>query len=734
MEKKKMLIALLLSTFGSYASAQFSKELTVEQKGLYQSKQTELAPEISQFKDSLLNQFVIKDKYQNEYESIVEYYAIRKALSIRNIDKKVSLSETTESLLEDYIKDMRKILFLNGYNVSTPNIQLAYSMRKKLNLSEENLREIAEKAADLTIYSYPNSNECWRAELNCLSNILTDKQMYSFIQKRNKLDIEEKTIKAWELLQNARVSNLPKDSIRVYNYYTKRAVADELYAENPSMKKEAYEGIRLFSPSVIHSLEALQRKQKKANSKNTIKKKTETTVSSPKEKYIWSLHSNQTLEKDRETQDIIMQILGANGMIERKHSFVSLKDHANTKNNATAMNALALMYLKGYGTEADTLSALNWWKKAGEQGCSDAYNNLGIFYKTVSNYINQEKSFLYFSKAAERGDISGNYFTGYMLYKGIGCEQSYEKAIEHFKIGANVSYAPSLYMLGLCYRNGYGVEQNEHTGLSFLRQAASKSYKQALKELELATPENNISVIRKRSLASNKLPSQHPQKILSSKKNNTFEDGEYVGTLVTYDWSGKYIIEETPLTLTINSFGKQIEGVWQEEGKEAIMLAANIEGSKLRFSNQAKKKMGKYKNMAVTTLFHEADIQIIKNEVETSLIGTLEMYSPQTNEKERPMYIHLTLRKEEDINSNKVVIAYPNPFSKELNLSINMDKDETVLIAIYDMRGQNVYQYNAGVLSTGKQHIAIQPNLRKGTYIAKVFIGEKENQLVIISK
>lgn len=727
MEKKKLLIALLLSTFGGYACAQFSKELTKEQKSAFQNRQVELTSEVTLVKDSLLKKFAIKDEYKKEFESIIQYYIPLKILSEYN-------NEETNNLFQEYKREMRKILYLNGYNVSTPGIQLAYTMRKKLNLSEESLRMLAEKAADITVNSFPNKEECWRTELNHLSSILTNKQIYHLIENKNRLKIRENTNKALELLRSSETHNTPKDSIRIYNYYTKRAVADELYEKDPMMKKEAYEGIRTFSPSTIHTLEALQRKQKRVKSQNVPKEKTVASSTQIKDQYIWSLNSDQTLIGDVEIQKIIMQILGANGHIERDYSFIALREHANKENNGTAMNALALMYLKGYGTKSDTISALNWWKKAGEYGCSDAYNNLGTFYKTENNYIDQEKAFIYFSKAAEKGNISGNYFVGYMLYKGIGCEQSYEKAIEHFKIGANVSYAPSLYMLGLCYRNGYGIEQNEQIGISYLKQAANKSYKQALKELELKTPENCISVIRKQNITSNKFPSQYPQQTFSKKRNNTIEDGEYIGTLVTYDWSGKYIIEETPLTLTINSYGKHIEGIWQEEGKEAIIIAADIEGSKVKFNNQAKKEIGKYKHMTVCAFFQEADIQIIKNEDETSLLGTLQMYSPQTKEKERPMYLSITQTKGEHNNNNKVIIAYPNPFSNELNLRIDMEKEETIAIAIYDMQGQNVYQHNVGVLPAGKQHIAIQPNLKRGTYISKVFIGEKENQLVIISK
>lgn len=136
--------------------------------------------------------------------------------------------------------------------------------------------------------------------------------------------------------------------------------------------------------------------------------------------------------------------------------------------------------------------------------------------------------------------------------------------------------------------------------------------------------------------------------------------------------------------------------------------------------------------MTQSFYLQEADIQVIEVENEISILGTIQMYSVSAKEKERPMYLSIT-KKNKKTEKNRLT-AYPNPFAQELNLLINMQNTDKVRLFIYSIKGEPIYQYDAGVISMGEQHITVYPNLTRGTYIVKVFIGEEENQLTIISK
>lgn len=714
MEKKKLLIALLLSTFGGYACAQFCKELTIEEK-----KQSEKHySKIQNKKQKIVASFDIKKEYQDEIISIIDYYEAKKYIFKYNTIKEKQ-SDNEKAFYKEYYNELYQILFLNGYYKTTPNYQLAFSLRNELKLSKTALRKLALKAIDMNMNIQPqNEQECWNIEFKELTKILTNEQMDVLLSRKNIHKIWHNVDKAWNLLCKYPENIVTQDSLNIklylYNYFRKKTIADELYWNNPELHNEVHQTIKRFSPSIVQKVELLQKKNRKKD-RSSIKDFLKTTPY--KENYIWSTSFNRFEDNKYQIKKAIKLAIGADGRLERDTAFSTLSTYANK--NATAMNALGLMYLKGYGTSPDTLLALNWLTKAGESGCYDAYNNLGVFYKLESRYMNHEKAFKHFSRAAEKGNPIGSYHTGYMLYKGIGCDQNYELAINHFKTCANINYAPGLYMLGLCYRNGYGVEMNESTGRKFLELSAAQSYKLALKELEMPCSENSILTTRKCNMGKTYTDSQYQPFNNIAFKVSDIKNGKYTGYLMTYDWSGKHIIDKTFLELSICNNGNFITGEWREENKEPIKIYGHIENSKLIFDNQVRRKVGRYKSMTHFSIFQEADLKIIEEEGSISISGILQMYSAQTKEKERPMYLTVKNIKE-DSDSQRIVI-YPNLYSKELNVYINVQRPTNIHIIIYNIQGIPVYKYNVGKLYEGEQFIAIQPNITKGTYIAKIF-------------
>lgn len=103
-----------------------------------------------------------------------------------------------------------------------------------------------------------------------------------------------------------------------------------------------------------------------------------------KDYYLW-LPADQN-QSNSQTIEAITLAVGANGRINREEAFIQLKKMA-IRDNPFAINALGLMYLKGYGTEADTITALNYWKVAGNNGYQDAFNNIGFSIIQKSNFV-----------------------------------------------------------------------------------------------------------------------------------------------------------------------------------------------------------------------------------------------------------------------------------------------------------------------------------------------------------
>ena len=75
MEKKKLLIALLLSVFVSYVNAQFCKQLTSEEQSKAKKRIN-----IEQNEKRVLSYFAVNENYQEEFKAIIHYYETLKAI------------------------------------------------------------------------------------------------------------------------------------------------------------------------------------------------------------------------------------------------------------------------------------------------------------------------------------------------------------------------------------------------------------------------------------------------------------------------------------------------------------------------------------------------------------------------------------------------------------------------------------------------------------------------------
>jgi hypothetical protein len=446
-----------------------------------------------------------------------------------------------------------------------------------------------------------------------------------------------------------------------------------------------------------------------------------------------------------EIQSAIALAQGTRGQIDRQKAFEILQPYA-AAGNRRAMNALGLIYINGYIATPDTVQAVYWLTQAAENGFSPAWDNLGVIYKYARGGVkmNFDKAFYCFEQSAKTGSIVGLYNAGYMLYKGFGCEQNYEKAFEYFTQSAEKNYSPAMYMLGLCYRNSYGTLRHEGNANYWLAFADKLAYKPATDEIEAETPENREGSMKIRSAQAIEIPAQHMRiKHLNFVKNM---DGCYEGVLITYDWSGKHIIRETAIELNLVSDGKNVEGTWIENG-DTVMLRAEQENDRLRFFNTEQFRSDHY-TVDSPALFNfvDAEMQITENGSEISLNGNLTMFSPQTLEPERPMYIAIRRKidGENDNNSTGLenatsleknsMYVYPVPFGNELNLSFTQTRQENVRIAIYDFAGGCVLMYDAGVLPAGEQRLTIETALPAGTYIVKLFTATRSEQAVVISK
>ena len=423
---------------------------------------------------------------------------------------------------------------------------------------------------------------------------------------------------------------------------------------------------------------------------------------------------------------------GSRGRINKQEALKLFQEYA-AKGHPRAMNGLGLMYLLGDVVQTDSAKAIELFTTAGKMNYPYAWQNLGIMYFYAHAGVQQdfEKAYACYEKAVACKGIAALYDAGYMLYKGLGCEQNYEKAFRYFVKGAGKGHSPCMYMLGLCFRNGYGTEVNPGEANYWLTEAEKKGYRFASDELEAETPENSLKGTRIQSNQAMTVPAQYAR--VRGVQPETELSGVYQGVLVEYDWSGQHIIKETPMQLTLHTDGDRVQGEWQE-GENTVWLNATFKDGALLFENTRQTREDRYSpEEPILYQFTEATIQAAN----ASLTGNIRMYSPESMEPQRPMYISLqkagTTTIEEELK-NSSLRAYPNPFSNELNLCFTLSEPAKVTVAIYDYAGRNVFMSNMGEYSAGEQRFVFTPNLAQGVYIVKVFAGKQSYQVIVMKE
>lgn len=396
-----------------------------------------------------------------------------------------------------------------------------------------------------------------------------------------------------------------------------------------------------------------------------------------------------------------------------------------------AMNALGIAYMAGIGVEKDTALAVRWMEQSGESGFHEAYHNLGMMYKDGRQGVGQDftKSVSYFRKGVTAGSVMCLYDLGFMLYKGLGCVQDYTAAADLFQQGADRDHTPCLYMLGLCYRNGYGVERDTVRSSHLLGRAAALGYRAAMEELYRPLPENPPA--RNVSAAPATMP------LISTEVNDTsMLAGDYIGVLVMYDWSGRYVLGEKPVAMNIRHTGKGIGGRMVLATDTIHFKAAVSPSGKLRFHDGVVELAERYTTSEkVRYRMDSATLDIWQNR----MAGELSLYSLSLREPERPMYMELyrcgsASGNTDDGTGNGFtrIRVSPNPFATDFNANFELNASSPATMSIYDSFGAQVYRRDLGTLDAGTHSISVSPSILSGTYVLNITAGGQTLRTIIV--
>lgn len=455
-----------------------------------------------------------------------------------------------------------------------------------------------------------------------------------------------------------------------------------------------------------------------------------------------SIIPNATIaESGRDTalnSDKVMHAIGVlKGIYQdgSKADAVRVLNEAVSKDSiAYAMNALGLVYMEGIGTAQDTIKAIYLLEEAGEKGYPNAYHNLGAVYKEGKCGIKQNYSKAYeiFMKGAEQGSDVCKYDAGFMLYKGLGCEQNYEEAVRQFTSASNGGHKGAMYMLGLCYRNGYGVEQDEEEGMKLLKQASDLGYRAAIEEMERPLPENSMHDIIVNNASYGNVPENMPD-IKTDVNDASLLNGQYQGFIVMYDWSGKHILGERPVTMSLTNNDKKADG-YLKLGNDSIPFTATVTADgTLKFNKSYATMNERYTYAGKETYrLDKATLDIWDKKI----CGSLSLYSVKHREPEKPMYMELyraDSSKDIAVTSERISVS-PNPFNTEFRATFRLANDAQVIVRVFDKYGIKVWQENVGNLSEGTNTLTFSPDIPMGYYVLNISAGSQTLRSIIVKK
>lgn len=159
---------------------------------------------------------------------------------------------------------------------------------------------------------------------------------------------------------------------------------------------------------------------------------------------------------------------------------------AAEQGHGMAQAYLGSCYANGYGVLCDYAEAVKWFRKAADQQQVTAQNALGYCYANGHGVPQDSiEAIKWYRLAAEQNDAQGQYNLGYSYYHGQGIAQDYTTAVKWLQKAANLNYAPAQYLLGLCLTKGQGVEPDIAKAFAWLTLAARTMDEAAVSREEL---------------------------------------------------------------------------------------------------------------------------------------------------------------------------------------------------------------------------------------------------------
>jgi TPR repeat protein len=142
------------------------------------------------------------------------------------------------------------------------------------------------------------------------------------------------------------------------------------------------------------------------------------------------------------------------------------------------------MYRQGWGVAQNDAEAVQWFRKAADQGDTTAQTSLGVMYRQGWGVAqNDAEAVQWFQKAADQGEAQAQFNLGVMYREGWGVAQNVAEAAKWFRKAADQGDTTAQANLGFMYEVGWGVAQNDAEAAKWYQEATDKWKDLGIKDL-----------------------------------------------------------------------------------------------------------------------------------------------------------------------------------------------------------------------------------------------------------
>jgi TPR repeat protein len=153
------------------------------------------------------------------------------------------------------------------------------------------------------------------------------------------------------------------------------------------------------------------------------------------------------------------------------------------------------MFANGRGVPANDAEAVEWYRKSADQGYPDAQNDLGLMYDSGRGGLPKDdaEAVKWYRKAADQGSPAGQYNFGTMYDAGRGVPENNAEALKWYRKAADQGYAPAQIRTGDDYERGWGTSKDRVEAYKWLLLSKWSGYNAPFRDTYLTSLKTTLT-------------------------------------------------------------------------------------------------------------------------------------------------------------------------------------------------------------------------------------------------